>query len=71
MIVVFEQIYPYLITYMYIYFEHVWTWLDINVFNPNICFVIFLWMKYMLHALVDILELSKIWNAQEPVMSVY
>ena len=38
---------------------------------PIYRFVIFLWMKYMLHALVDILELSKIWNAQESVMSVY
>ena len=71
MIVVFEQIYPYLITYMYIYFGHVWTWLDINVFNPNICFVIFFWMKYVLHALVDILELSKMWYAQESVVSAY
>ena len=34
-------------------------------------FVIFHWIKYMLHALVDILELSKIWNAQESVMSAY
>ena len=38
---------------------------------PIYSFVIFLWMKYMLHALVDILELSKIWNAQEPIMSAY
>ena len=38
---------------------------------PIYHFVIFLWMKYMLHALVDILELSKIWNEQESVMSAY
>ena len=38
---------------------------------PIYVFVIFPWMKYILHALVDILELSKIWNAQEYVMSAY
>ena len=43
----------------------------LNSLIPIYHFVIFLWMKYMLHALVDILELSKIWNAQESVMSAY
>ena len=28
------------------------------MFSLNICFVIFLWLKYMLHALVDMLKLS-------------
>ena len=54
-IVVFEHI---LLTCVYIYIYI--AWLDINVFNPNICFVIFLWLKYMLHALVDMLKLSNV-----------
>ena len=45
---------------MYTYFGHVWTWLDINVFNSNIFFVIFLWMKYMEHTLIDMLNLSSL-----------
>ena len=45
--------------------------MDINVFNPNICFVIFFWMKYVLHVLVDIHKLLKMWNVQESTMSAY
>ena len=41
------------------------------MFNPNICFVIFLLMIYMLHALVNIHELLKMWNVQESIMSAY
>ena len=39
-----------------------WTWLDINVSNSNFFFflVIFLWMKYMEHALIDKLKLSNL-----------
>ena len=58
--------------YVYIYFVGMCEldWI-LMCLIPIYVFVIFLWMKYMLHALLDIFGLYKMWYAQESVMSAY